>query len=459
MIGGGFPRGGLILVAGNPGAGKTLFCGEFLARGAELGERGIYASFAEGREALFEYMRSAGYDFRKLERAKKVLTLDFVTMRKEGVSAILDAILEEVQRFKAKRLVIDSFTAMAQAFEQKIEARIILHTLLSKIARRLKCTTLLVSEVPIGERKVGYGTEEFVADGVIEFRQREFKGRQFREVEVLKLRGGKLQDHKHAFTLNEGFRVFHPTRISLPPEIKPWKPLKDAEDGVSTGNKDLDKILEGSVRWGSFLTLDVDFDVPFGAFSSVNASFMANFVSNGRGMFAIPSSQATSEAIREIVLPLVGDEAFHERVRAAEYGPVKAEELQPYQIQLRGKSIREDFEKISEIIEQLRGGTRQPVLRFTGFDTLEYVYGQGEPLRVLGDVITHTRTRRDVSFNLVRSAVSVIPQLRDLSDIYLKLVMVDGTVMLFGIKPRTGYHALEPDQEHGYPHYKLTPVV
>jgi KaiC/GvpD/RAD55 family RecA-like ATPase len=68
----------------------------------------------------------------------------------------------------AERLVIDSFSAMAQAFKRKIDARIILH-MLEKLMRKTSCTTLLLVELPIGNRTLGLGFEEFVADGIILF--------------------------------------------------------------------------------------------------------------------------------------------------------------------------------------------------------------------------------------------------------------------------------------------------
>jgi len=42
MIGGGLPVPSLILVAGDAGAGKTTFCTQFLCKGADLGEPGLY---------------------------------------------------------------------------------------------------------------------------------------------------------------------------------------------------------------------------------------------------------------------------------------------------------------------------------------------------------------------------------------------------------------------------------
>jgi len=86
IIGGGFPKGSLILVAGNPGTGKTIFSAQFLYYGAtEFGEKGIYVSFAESRNTFFSHMLDFGFDFEKLEREGKFKFLDMVTVKEEGV--------------------------------------------------------------------------------------------------------------------------------------------------------------------------------------------------------------------------------------------------------------------------------------------------------------------------------------------------------------------------------------
>ena len=168
VVEGGFPRGSLILVAGNPGTGKTVFSAQFIYRGAvDYGENGVYVSFAEGKKSFIDYMRRFGMDFERLEREGKVKILDMVTVTEKAVSDVLNKIVEEVLSLKAKRLVIDSFSALAQAFKEKIEARIILHTILGRIVKSTGCTTILILEIPYGEERMGLGIEEFVADGII----------------------------------------------------------------------------------------------------------------------------------------------------------------------------------------------------------------------------------------------------------------------------------------------------
>jgi predicted ATP-dependent serine protease len=76
ILGGGFPSGSLIVLAGCPGTGKTIFSAQFLHHGCvNYGESGVYASFAESKEVFYENMESLGFYFRKLEEEGKFRTL------------------------------------------------------------------------------------------------------------------------------------------------------------------------------------------------------------------------------------------------------------------------------------------------------------------------------------------------------------------------------------------------
>lgn len=142
--------------------------GQFLYSGAASGqEKGVYVSLAEGRKPLLDFMGSLGIDIATQERLGKVKIMDMVTVKEEGLPTLLEEVLEAVHSLKARRLVVDSFSAMAQAFSREIEARIMLHTILSKIVRGMDCTTLLTCEIPWGSKRLGMGIEEFIADGIV----------------------------------------------------------------------------------------------------------------------------------------------------------------------------------------------------------------------------------------------------------------------------------------------------
>lgn len=189
LVEGGFPRGSLIVLAGSPGSGKTIASAQYLYHGAtQLGESGVYISFGERKEVFFENMKRFGLDFRELEKKRKFTFLDLMTTTTAAVSDTLQIALDTVRHMKAQRLVLDSFTALASAFSNKIEARIILH-LLEKLMRDIGCTTLLLVEIPMGKVGLGLGFEEFVSDGIILFETVEVRsGIQKRSI-IRKMRG------------------------------------------------------------------------------------------------------------------------------------------------------------------------------------------------------------------------------------------------------------------------------
>lgn len=209
LIEGGFPRNSLILLAGHPGSGKTAMAGQFLYSGAALyHEKGVYVSFSEGREAFLDYMNSLGIDIAEQEKLGNVKILDMITLREEGLSAVLQEVLDALHSSKARRLVVDSFSAIAQSFTRKIDARVMLHTILGKIVRGMGCTTILTCEVPWGSQRIGLGIEEFVADGIILVSSFVENLAIKRRLLIIKLRGTNHSSEYHDLILsNSGVKV------------------------------------------------------------------------------------------------------------------------------------------------------------------------------------------------------------------------------------------------------------
>lgn len=76
IIGGGFFQGDFVLLAGDAGSGKTIFCSQYICYGAKNGENGIIATFEEDRETLIRNMESLGLGIKELEENKKIKILD-----------------------------------------------------------------------------------------------------------------------------------------------------------------------------------------------------------------------------------------------------------------------------------------------------------------------------------------------------------------------------------------------
>jgi len=245
LIDGGFPRGSLVLVAGEAGSGKTIFSAQYLYHGAsKFAEPGIYVSFAENRETFLANMKKLNMDFQRLEQETKFKFLDYATITEKAVTETLTNVLNEMDRLKARRLVIDPFTALAQAFKGPIDARIAVHTILGKMLRQAGCTTLLIAEKTSGVRQIGLGIEEFVADGFVLLTLSSEKGHLERRLQIIKMRGTKARKEGVTYDIKEnGITIYQR------PQVKPTKETLDKK--LSTGIRGLDEILGGGLPQAS----------------------------------------------------------------------------------------------------------------------------------------------------------------------------------------------------------------
>jgi len=251
LIEGGIPRGSLVVVAGRPGSGKTILAAQYLYFGLEHDEPGVYVSFAEDRDAFLRNMKRFGMDFERYEQTGKFTFLDFVTVKGPGIGEILTDILQAIDSSKARRLVIDSFTAFSQGITEKVEIREVAHTVLGKVMsyRRRDLTTFLTVEMPSGSDISG--VEEFVADVVIVLEHVAERGVERRELRISKIRGTSLTRMTHEFLIDEKYGglsvITLPTRAAI--ETAPVEKLASGVEG-------LDRMLNGGVFRGSITLIE-----------------------------------------------------------------------------------------------------------------------------------------------------------------------------------------------------------
>ncbi|MFH1294552.1 MAG: ATPase domain-containing protein, partial [Candidatus Aenigmatarchaeota archaeon] len=162
---GGIPKNQVVLVAGTAGTGKTILCSQYIWEGiTKHKENGIYLSFEEPEEFIKEHIKTFGWDFDRLEREKKFSFIRYDPYNIEDVINVLESAIREIN---AKRVVIDSISALGLYVRDKAELRRMIFNI-SIMLRKLNCTPLIVSEIVYGEHGLSrYGVEEFVADGLI----------------------------------------------------------------------------------------------------------------------------------------------------------------------------------------------------------------------------------------------------------------------------------------------------
>jgi len=466
LIDGGFPEGSLILLAGNPGTGKTVFGMQFLCKGAkEYGENGIYVSFAESEDTLVHNMSKLfGYDLKTMNGDGKVKVLDFTTVTEKGLSTILELVLREITALKAKRLVIDSFSAMAQAFKEPIEARIILHNILGKMVRQLGCTILLIVEVPTGSERIGVSIEEFVSDGVIVLRRDNLEGRLIREIEIEKLRGTRFENQKFLFTLHKGFQVFPPfshKKVENPPKFESNRGTKTH---YPSGIPELDEILggEGYPR-GCSVLYELGENVPVEALDAVINPTIASFIMRDRGFIAVPLIEYGPEDIRKMISSFTGEEKFDKFARITTYPNPLVDMNKPYIVIWQDPTVEDigamdNFNLYIQAAVELSARLGKNLVHLLSGDNLAYVvekFNSG----VIGRSVIANRLGKDLMIYVSKPSIPEMTKVfADTLSMHFKIEERNGSMILFGKKPKTIIYNIEEDTSRGC-RVKLTPII
>jgi circadian clock protein KaiC len=209
LLQGGFPKDRTILVYGGPGSGKTTLCVQYLYNGAvHYDEPGILVTLNETPDEIKDNMSSFSWDLDKLEttglltildiRAVRVNKAGFISLSQNVVkddaipfSHLARRISETAQKMKAKRLVLDSLTALT--FQSNQPEVIIRYGVLGlfQILTQLECTSLMISESRFTQRSQPQSViplELFLATGVINlYTDVELEG--VRAIQIQKMRG------------------------------------------------------------------------------------------------------------------------------------------------------------------------------------------------------------------------------------------------------------------------------
>ena len=202
LLDGGILRNSMILLAGNPGAGKTILSSNFIYQGAMIDEPGVYACFAETRTRLIQDMEKFGIDFEPMIRRRKVEVLDLSIGSETEVQSALNQVFETITSLSAKRLVIDSISAMAMGLETEFEKRHLIR-LLYRLILKTGCTTIAITDIPWNSTKIGESIEEFVADGIILMQHHyDEKENMKRQLRITKMRGTNHSRKTHIYTIS-----------------------------------------------------------------------------------------------------------------------------------------------------------------------------------------------------------------------------------------------------------------
>ena len=248
VLGGGFPANAINLVAGSPGSGKTILAQQCVFHNATEQRPAVYlTTVSEPLEKVLRYGQTmAFFDPRAVGRSVFYEDLGEL-LGASGLSGVLDRVDVLVKEHRPGIMVIDSFKALHPYASDQGEFRRFLHSLAGRLSA-FPVTSIWVGEYDSTE--LSSAPEFAVGDAIVHLSSDRAGQREFRVLEVLKLRGSGFLSGRHAYRLAaDGIEVF--PRLADPGDTSDYRLPAER---ISSGIPALDAML-GDGYWPGAATL------------------------------------------------------------------------------------------------------------------------------------------------------------------------------------------------------------
>lgn len=205
ILDGGLLPGGLYLLAGCPGSGKTVLSNQVCFELARRGAHSLYLTLlTESHARMVQNTSSFAFFDRAAVGASIVYASAHPALRDRGLDGLRLLIDAEIQRLRPTLVVIDGITAVSEAAASNAEFR----HFLGKLRATLElhgATALLCMPAPEHDQEA----TQTMADGVLVLVERTVGRRSVRELSVAKFRGSTHLGGPHVFEIGrDGIRAY-----------------------------------------------------------------------------------------------------------------------------------------------------------------------------------------------------------------------------------------------------------
>jgi circadian clock protein KaiC len=251
ILSGGFPRGRLYLMEGDPGAGKTTLAMQFTREGVRNGERALYITLSESRADLAHAAQSHGLSLDGVEIVELLPSEGDLMPEQQytvfhpaevELSDRMQRIVKEIQRVRPERLVIDALSELRMLAKDPLRYRRQILSLKDFMASQ-ECTVILLDDRSSRDPDLQLHS---IVHGVISMDKvpREY-GKTRRQIEIVKLRGTAYREGFHDYAIVTGGVIVFPRLIAADSRSEhPPEP-------VSSGIPELDQLTGGGLDRGT----------------------------------------------------------------------------------------------------------------------------------------------------------------------------------------------------------------
>ena len=242
ILEGGVLRGGIYIVLGTPGAGKTILGNQLCFNHASGGGRALYVTLlAETHGRMLGHIGHLGFFDESLIPDGVSYLSAFRILETEGLKGLSDALRREIRARNVDLLVLDGLVSAEETAGTPREFKKFIHELQIQ-ADLADCTMLLLTSAAVDQHFAS--AEHTMVDGLIELQTRIRERRSERDLIVHKMRGSGFLRGVHSFRVTDQGIAIHPRIEALLSEPSQAS-VEDDGPRISTGVGTLDEILGG----------------------------------------------------------------------------------------------------------------------------------------------------------------------------------------------------------------------
>jgi circadian clock protein KaiC len=242
ILHGGFLEGGVYIVQGTPGAGKTILGNEICFRHTRTGGRAAYITLlAEMHTRMLQHLRPLSFFNEAVIPDQLYYVSAFQTLETAGLQGLIELLRREIKNHGATLLIIDGLVAAEESARSDREFKKFIHEIQAH-AGAYDCTVLLLTSGGGGHVRA----EHTMVDGVIELEDHLLQFRTERTLQVRKFRGSAFMRGRHPFRItNDGIRLFPRIEATFSNSERLSVPLPRKK--LSSGIPGIDEMMGGGV--------------------------------------------------------------------------------------------------------------------------------------------------------------------------------------------------------------------
>ncbi|CAN5842394.1 circadian clock protein KaiC [soil metagenome] len=249
LLKGGLPKGAVAILAGAPGAGKTILAQQIGFHHASPKHRVLwFGTLSEPTSKSLLYLsRFSFFDAAKVS-AGSVQFVDLGVIRRgKGLDEAIALIMQSVKTVKPSMVFIDSFKVFDDLAGSREEQRKFAYELAIQLMA-WETTALLLGEYAPAD--IASSPMFSIVDGLIMLSQRAESGEQQRFLQIVKMRGTDHSRDEHPFTItSEGIDVFA-SRVTIQRDVRADLAVVPR---LKTGISKLDDLMGEGIPRGSSL--------------------------------------------------------------------------------------------------------------------------------------------------------------------------------------------------------------